>query len=147
MYSLRWCNGTCTHCLGGRSCVWRCGPTCRASVIAARVRVSGGEHASSLRGAGPLLHACPCQSVRLQIWFPSSSNRQQGWGRLSGILIVLLHVAKLHECGGRREQPAAMWGMREKPQEQGSLGFIGLLGRRQSPRDPKGWVAGVGESF
>ena len=52
---------------------------------------------------------------------------------LSGILIVLLHVAELHECGGRREQPEAMWGMREKPQERGSLGFTGTLERRQSP--------------
>lgn len=53
-----------------------------------------------------------------------------GAGRLSGILIVLLHVAELHECGGRREQPEAMWGMRKKPQERGSLGFTGTLERR-----------------
>lgn len=102
------------------------------------MRASGEEHASSLLGARPPLRARPRQRVRLQIWFPSSSNRQQGWGRLSRILIVLLHVAKLHECGGRREQPEVMWEMREKPQEQDSLGFIGLLGRRQSPETQKG---------
>lgn len=73
---------------------------------------AGGESASSHLGVGPPLRAHTRQRVQPQIWFPSSSNRQQGWGKLSGILIVLLHVAELHECGGRREQPEAMWGMR-----------------------------------
>lgn len=62
--------------------------------------------------------------------------------------MVLLHVAELHECGGRREQPEAMWGMRGKPQEWGSLGFISLLEGRQSPETGKGgWVVGGGEDF
>lgn len=60
---------------------------------------------------------------------------------------MLLHVAELHECGGRREQPEAMWRMRGKPQEQGSLGFIGVLGRRQSPKTQKGGWQEKGESF
>lgn len=106
-----------------------------------------GESAGSHRRAGPPRCAHPCQSVRLQIWFPSSSNRQLGWGRLSGILIVLLHVAELHECGGRREQPEAMWGMRGKPQERGALGFTGTLRRRQSPETQKSGWQGEGEGF
>lgn len=117
------------------------------SSIHAHVRASAGERANSLLGAGPPLRAYPCQRVQLQIWFPSSSNRQQGWGSLSRILIVILHVAELHECGGRWEQPAAMWRMREKPQERASLGFIGELGRRQSPETPKSGWQGDRESF
>lgn len=97
------------------------------------------------RGRPPLcVH--PCQRVRLQIWFPSSPSRQQGWGRLSGILIVLLHVAQLHECGGRREQPGAIRGMREKPQEQGSLGLKALLGRRQRLRPRRVGGSGRGRA-
>jgi hypothetical protein len=105
---------------------WRCGPkregllplVCACTsvnmCVCARVCVCAppkGRPQLPPRG-GPPLYAHPRQRVRLQIWFPSSPNRQQGWGRLSGILIVLLHVAGLHECGGRREQPGAMWGMR-----------------------------------
>lgn len=59
---------------------------------------------------------------------------------------MLLHVAELHECGGLREQPEAMWGMRGKPQERGSLGFIGVLGRGRTLR-PNGWVAGRGRKL
>lgn len=36
-----------------------------------------------------------------------------------------------------------MWGMREKPQEWGSLGFIGVLGWRQSPETQKGGWRGT----
>lgn len=49
---------------------------------------------------------------------------------------MLLHVAELHECGGLSEQPEAMWGMKGKPQEWGSLGFTGVLGRGRV-RSPK----------
>lgn len=59
---------------------------------------------------------------------------------------MLLHVAELHECGGWREQPEAMWGMRGKPQKQGSLGFMDTLGRRQSPETQKGGWQGEGVS-
>lgn len=53
---------------------------------------------------------------------------------------MLLHVAELHECGGLREQPEAMWGMREAT----GAGFPGVYrhaGEEAKPRDPKGWVA------
>lgn len=61
--------------------------------------------------------ACGCKSgfhlLPIGSWAGTGGGEGGAGGRLSGILIVLLHVAELHECGGRREQPEAMWGMRE----------------------------------
>lgn len=50
---------------------------------------------------------------------------------------MILHVDELHECGGRRKQPEAIWGVMGKSHDQGSLGFIGMLGRWQSPGTQK----------
>lgn len=98
--------------------------------------------------ADPSVHvhasACGCKSgfhlLPIGSWAEGGGGGA-GTGRLSGILIVLLHVAELHECGGRREQPEAMWGMREKPRERASLGFTGTVETAQSPDTLQGgWL-------
>jgi hypothetical protein len=61
------------------------------------------EKAPALTSVRMLLPACAAADL-VSIF----SQHAAGLGRLSGILIVLLHVAGFHECGGRREQPGAM---------------------------------------
>lgn len=69
---------------------------------------------NACEGESTSSHFCMCALVSVSRYRSSFyfSQHAAGLGRLSGILIVLLHVAELHECGGRRKQPGAMWEMR-----------------------------------